>query len=126
MKFLYVGQGFYVNADQIEIVQKFNTRVATREKQRALVENSFYDASGSKPTRTLLTLRSGWVVASPNTPDALVSRPVIFPPTRPSARKSKANEEAERLRLMLENGMIEIEGDIEDEEFANETERADA
>lgn len=42
-----------------------------------------------------MTLRSGWVVLSPSTPETLVSRPLILPPTRPSARAAAKDEESD-------------------------------
>jgi regulator of extracellular matrix RemA (YlzA/DUF370 family) len=91
MKSLRVGEDFYLNADSVEIVQRFGTRPAEREIARAKASGTLYNATRGAVARTVLTLKSGWVVVSSATPDTLVSRPLIHPPTRPSVRAGAAS-----------------------------------
>ncbi len=86
MTSLRVGDDFYINADSIEIVQRSGTRPAEREVARAKSNGTLYNATRGGVTRSVVTLKSGWVVVSSGTPDTLVSRPLIHPPTRPSTR----------------------------------------
>lgn len=114
MTSLYVGKGFYINAESIEIVQEWGSRVSEREKRRAIERERFYDACRGKPIRCLITLKSGWVIACPNTPEALVSRPLIHPPIKPSVQRARALEEEGTLQDMLDSST----GDCVSEEEA--------
>ncbi len=86
MKALRVGEDFYVNADSVDVVQRFGTRPAMREAKRARAAGTLHNATRGKEARALITLKSGWVVISTCAPETLVSRSLIVPPTRPSAR----------------------------------------
>ena len=90
MKALRVGEDFYLNVDSIEIVQRHGTRPADREVARASRNGTLYNATRGGVARAILTLKSGWVIVSPSAPDTLVSRSIIHPPTRPSARSGVA------------------------------------
>lgn len=103
MTSLYAGKGFYVNADSIEIVQEWGSRMSEREKKRAVDRGQFYDACRGRTIRCLITLKSGWVIACSNGPDAVVSRPLIHPPIKPSVRRAKESEEEGALRDLLNN-----------------------
>lgn len=92
MKALRVGENFFINSDSVEIVQRYGTRPAMRELKRARDAETLHNATRGREARSLITLRSGWVVVSPNAPDTLVSRPLIMPPTRPSARAARSDE----------------------------------
>lgn len=92
MKALRVGEDFYVNAEGIEIVQRHGTRPAEREIARARASGTLYNATRGALARSVLTLRSGWVIVSPNAPDTLVSRPLIRPPVRSRVRGSAIKE----------------------------------
>ena len=93
MKALRVGDDFYLNSDSIELVQRAGTRPAERERKRAETQNQLYNATKGKPARSLLTLKSGWVVISPALPETLVSRPLIHPPCKPSVRSGAATRD---------------------------------
>ncbi len=95
MKALRVGFDFYINADSVEVVQRYGTRPAMRELKRAREAATLHNTTRGKEARSLITLKSGWVVVSPNAPDTLVSRPLIVPPTRPSTRFASANPQGE-------------------------------
>lgn len=91
MKALRVGDDFFINADSVEVVQRFGTRPATREAKRARDAGTLHNTTRGSTARSLITLKSGWVVISTCAPETLVSRPLIVPPTRPSARFAGAN-----------------------------------
>lgn len=74
------------------MIQPFPSRAAERERQRALAASCYYSATGSKKMLSILTLKSGWVVASPFLPDALVSRPTVAAPSRAAARGAGRDE----------------------------------
>lgn len=88
MKALRVGVDFYINADQIEIVQPWPSRPAMRERKAALAAGTYYDATGGRKILSVVTLRSGWVIATPLTPTRLIQRPVIAAPQRDSFKKT--------------------------------------
>lgn len=92
MTSFYAAQGFFINADSVEIVQEWPTRMAEREKRRASGRGQFYDACRGKPIRCLITLKSGWVIASPHSPETLISRPQVRPPVKASVRNSPPQE----------------------------------
>lgn len=75
---LRVGSNFYVSASEVVLVQGFPSRPSRREKARAEAANCYYEAMLSDGkrgrTRSLVTLKSGWVVASPSRPETLVRR----------------------------------------------------
>ena len=81
MNALRVGNDYWINADDIVIVQPWPSRKATRERERAESGQGFYDATVRQPIRSLVTLQSGWVVASPLHPRALVRRRVVVAAT---------------------------------------------
>jgi regulator of extracellular matrix RemA (YlzA/DUF370 family) len=93
MKSLRVGDGFYLNAESIEIVQRSGTRPAEREIARAKAQGALYNATRGGVARAVVTLKSGWVVVSSSAPDTLVSRPLIHPPTRPSTRSTAMDDD---------------------------------
>lgn len=103
MTSLYAGKGFYVNADSIEIIQEWGSRMSEREKKRAVDRGQFYDACRGRTIRCLITLKSGWVIACSNNPDAVVSRPLIHPPIKPSVRRARALEEEGVLRDLIDD-----------------------
>lgn len=108
MTSLYARKGFYINADSIEIVQEWGSRMSEREKKRAVDRGQFYDACRGRTIRCLITLKSGWVIACSNSPDALVSRPLIHPPMKPSVRRARALEEEAALRELLDDSTGEF------------------
>jgi len=91
LKALRVGEDFYLNADSVEVVQRFGTRPATREVKRAREAGTLHNTTRGKEARSLITLKSGWVVISTGAPETLVSRALVVPPTWPSARFAGAN-----------------------------------
>jgi len=91
MKALRVGEDFYINADSVEVVQRYGTRPAMRELKRAREAATLHNTTRGKEARSLITLKSGWVLISSSAPDTLVSRPLIVPPTRPSTRFAPRN-----------------------------------
>lgn len=103
MKSLHAGKGFYINADSVEIVQEWGSRVSEREKKRAVERGQFYDACRGKAIRCLITLKSGMVIACAIAPATLVSRPLVHPPIRTSLRRARAEEEALAVRDLLED-----------------------
>lgn len=94
MPSLHAGKGFYVNADSVEIIQEWGSRVSEREKKRAVERGQFYDACRGKAIRCLITLKSGVVIACAIAPATLVSRPLIHPMIRTSGRRSRAEEDS--------------------------------
>lgn len=98
MKALRVGEDFFINAEGVEVVQRFGTRPATREAKRAREAGTLHNTTRGSTARSLITLKSGWVVISTCAPETLVSRPLIVPPTRPSARFAGANPDDDFLK----------------------------
>ncbi len=90
MNALRVGEDFYLNADSVDVVQRYGTRPGMRELKRAREAGTVHNASRGTTARALITLKSGWVIVSPSAPETLVSRPLIVPATKPSARFSGA------------------------------------
>lgn len=86
MKALRVGIEFYINADDIEIIQAWPTRPAAREKGAAQEAGRYYDATGGRKILSVVTLKNGWVVATPFTPTRLVQRPTIAAPSKASVK----------------------------------------
>ncbi len=78
MRMLRLGGHFWVSAGEIVLVQGFPSRPSRREKARAEVAGCFYEAvlSTSKRgrTRSLITLRNGWVIGSASRPETLARR----------------------------------------------------
>ena len=93
MKALRVGEDFFINADSVEIVQRYGTRPGARELKRAREGGTVHNATRGAGARSLITLRSGWVIVSPSAPDTLVSRPLVVPATRPSTRVAAVRDE---------------------------------
>ncbi len=89
MKALRVGEDFYLNADSVDAIQRYGTRPAMRELKRAREAGTLHNASRGKEARSLISLRSGWVVISTYAPNTLVSRPLVLPPTRPRFRSAE-------------------------------------
>lgn len=85
--FLRVGPSYFVAAASIEIVQGHPTRPSRRELERSKGSGVFYDATGGKPMASLITLRSGWVVATAFLPETLIERAPIAAPPRASTRR---------------------------------------
>lgn len=94
MKALRVGESFYINSDSVELVQRYGTRPGMRELKRAREAGTLRNATRGSTARSLITLKSGWVVISTSAPETLVSRPLIVPPTRPHARSAAVPEDA--------------------------------
>lgn len=117
MKSLHAGKGFYVNADSVEIVQEWGSRVSEREKKKAVERGQFYDACRGKAIRCLITLKSGFVIACAIAPATLVSRPLVHPPIKTSVRRARAEEETQAVRDLLEDSP----GDYKAEEAEVET-----
>lgn len=114
MTSLYAGKGFYLNSESVEIVQEWGSRVSERVKKRAVEREEFFDACRGKPIRCLIMLKSGWVIACPTSPEALVSRPLIHPPIKPSVRRARDHEEKTALRDLLDGSTGEciLEEDV--------------
>ena len=78
MRMLRLGGHFWVSAGEIVLVQGFPSRPSRREKARAEAAGCFYEAvlSTSKRgrTRSLVTLRNGWVIGSASRPETLARR----------------------------------------------------
>ena len=91
MKALRVGRDFYVNADDIQIIQPWPSRPAARERRAAMEAGNYYDATGGKRILSVVTLRSGWVVATGLTPTRLIQRPLIAAPERDSFQREGSN-----------------------------------
>ncbi len=89
MKALRIGVDFYINADDIEIIQPWPSRPAMRERKMAIEAGHYYDATGGKRILSVVTLRNGWVVATPLTPTRLIQRPVIAAAVRGSFKKTE-------------------------------------
>ena len=118
MTSLYVGKGFFINAESVEIVQEWGSRVSERVKKRAVDREEFYDACRGKPIRCLITLKIGWVIACPNSPETLVSRPLIRPPIKPSVRGARDHEEKTALRDLLNGSTGDCVQEQEQEDAA--------
>lgn len=86
MKALRVGTEFYINADDIEVIQAWPTRPAAREKGAAQEAGRYYDATGGRKILSVVTLKNGWVIATPFTPTRLVQRPTIAAPSKASVK----------------------------------------
>ena len=86
MKALRVGVEFYINADDIQIIQAWPTRPAAREKNAAQEAGRYYDATGGRKILSIITLKNGWVIATPFTPTRLVQRPTIAAPSKASVK----------------------------------------
>lgn len=95
MRMLKVGKDFWINAEDIEIIQLALSRAAEREKKKAQQADSYYDATGRKKLLSVLTLKNGWVVGSPFLPDVLVSRPTVAAPSRGASRGARREEMTE-------------------------------
>ena len=95
MKLLRVGDSYFVDAADVEILQPWGTRPAAAELKRAKEAGHFYDATSGKRILSIITLKTGWVVATQFTPEALANRPVISAPTKASTRRAAAGEERE-------------------------------
>ena len=95
MKALRVGEDFFINAESVEVGQRYGTRPGLRELKRAREAGTLHNASRGKPARSLITLKSGWVVVSSSAPDTLASRVLIVPPTRPDARAADNDDESD-------------------------------
>lgn len=95
MKALRVGENFYINADSVDVVQRYGTRPGQRELKRARDAGTLHNATRGREARSVVTLKSGWVVVSTSAPETLVSRTLIVPPTRPSARSAGVDEESD-------------------------------
>lgn len=103
MKALRVGTDYYVDADDIMLVQPWGTRPSKREKERASEAGTYYDATGGRPILTLITLKGGHVVASPFQARTLIERPVI---------RANIKATAKRSALPLDDsGRVILEGD---------------
>lgn len=92
MKTLRVGVNYFVNADDIQIIEPWPTRVAARHRLQAIEEGRFFDATRGKPILSLIHLGEGWVVASPYYPNVLVRRPQEETPSRTPTRQGPARE----------------------------------
>lgn len=88
MKVLRVGAEYYIDVDDISILQPWKSRAAKREKSRAEAAECYYDATGGRPILTLITMKDGKVIASPFQPKTLVERAVIRAVVKPSSRRS--------------------------------------
>lgn len=95
MKALRVGENFYINSDSVELVQRYGTRPGMRELKRAREAGTLRNATRGSTARSLITLKSGWVVISTSAPETLVSRPLIVPLTKPGARTPAKLEDLE-------------------------------
>lgn len=95
MRALRVGEDFFLNADSVEVVQRYGTRPGMRELKRAKEAGTLHNATRAKQARSLITLKSGWVVVSTYAPETLVSRPLVVPPTRPGARSVAGTRQGE-------------------------------
>lgn len=104
MNALRVGNDYWINADDMVIVQPWPSRKATRERERAEEKGAFYNATTytqkvRQPIRSLITLQNGWVVASPLHPRALVRRRVVVaatvstPPKEPRHNSAPPKDE---------------------------------
>lgn len=122
MKALRIAPDFFINADSIEVVQKWPSRAAQREKQRAVDTGVFHDATGGRKTLSLITLRSGWVFASAYASATLIGRPVVAAPVRPSNRRGERFDEEDAGEEVLsapdeppvvETPKVEPQADIE-------------
>jgi regulator of extracellular matrix RemA (YlzA/DUF370 family) len=102
MKALRIAPDFFINADSIEVVQKWPSRAARREKQRAVDAGVFHDATGGRKTLSLITLRSGWVFASAYASATLIGRPVVAAPVRPSNRRGERFDEEDALQVLAD------------------------
>lgn len=106
MKLLRVGIGMWVNADDVMLVQTFDTRPAARERARAEAAHQFYDATGGakkrQTCRSLVTLRNGVVIASPVHAETLTLRPIVEAPVTASTRRSAPPRETHEPDLNAE------------------------
>ncbi|MBA3305800.1 MAG: DUF370 domain-containing protein [Thermoleophilaceae bacterium] len=104
MRALRVGTGYFINADSIEVIQPWPSRVAAKQRTQAIEARCYYDATNGKRILSLITLRSGWVVGSPFHPVALIQRPVIQAPTKRSTHRGDAEEvEPEQAQIEVVN-----------------------
>lgn len=111
MRLLRVGIGMWVNADDVMLVQSFDTRPAARERTRAENAGQFYDATGGakkrQTCRSLVTLRNGVVIASPVHAETLTLRPIVEAPVTASTRRSAPPRETFEPDLHAEsNGTV--------------------
>lgn len=102
MKALRVGRDFYLNADDIQIIQPWPSRPAARERRAAMEAGHYYDATGGKRILSVVTLRSGWVVATGLTPTRLIQRPLIAAPERDSFQRNGSNGALRAQRSSIE------------------------
>jgi regulator of extracellular matrix RemA (YlzA/DUF370 family) len=94
MKMLRVGASYFVNATDIEIIQAWGNRAAAKEVQRAKDANCYHDATHGKKLLAILTLKNGWVVGAPFTPEALVQRATITAPDKSTLKRETSAAEA--------------------------------
>jgi len=92
MTMLRVGAAFFVNAGDIEIIQSWGNRAAAREVQRAKEASCYHDATRGKKLLAVLTLKNGWVIGAPFTPEALVQRATITAPDKSTLRREAFDE----------------------------------
>lgn len=82
----------WVNADEVLLIQAFNTRPAARERARAESSGQLYDATGGGKKRltcrALVTLKNGVVVASPVHAETLTQRQIVEAPVVASTRRA--------------------------------------
>ena len=123
MKALRVGREFYVNADDIEIIQPWPSRPATRERRAAMEAGHYYDATGGKRILSVVTLRSGWVVATSLTPTRLIQRPLIAAPERASFERNGAGGAGRAQRSSVQ--VLEPRAEVEEVEEAEVEEERD-
>lgn len=125
MNALRVGNDYWINADEIVIVQPWPSRKASRERERAEAAQAFYDATVRQPIRSLATLQNGWVIASPLHPRALVRRRVVAAATISTLTKqnsrAKTRTQTEDEPTKAETNAAEI-AHFDDENSPEETE----
>lgn len=124
MRLLRVGVGMWVNADEVMLVQQFNTRPATRERARAEGAGQLYDATGGtkkrQTCRSLVTLKNGVVIASPVHAETLTLRPILEARvTASTKRNSPARESFEpELHAAADGTVHAVAKEFVDEEQA--------
>ena len=94
MTMLRVGNSYFVNASDIEIMQAWGNRAAAKEVQRAKEAACYFDATRGKKLLSILTLKNGWVVGAPFTPEALVQRATVTAPDKSSLKRDTSGAEA--------------------------------
>lgn len=88
MKMLRVGDSFFVNADDVEIVQAAGSRAAAKEVQRAKDAACYHDATRGKKLLSVLVLKNGWVVGAAFTPETLVQRALVTSPDKTTVKRN--------------------------------------